>query len=717
MISVLRATLFALLFVICSSTNADEIQDYDWPDFEEIEAQARESESTKYLAKLFGTWVYGTGIEDVVMGEEQGARTPLSVFGNAIAGAGVTLFSLLAGYVVLVGLIRTAQTGEFGGRDWDMTWVLGRMLGTVIMIAPLNGMPAGQHLVIAVAKYSSATADIVWARTLRAIGHERTRVDQTFNAQLSVDDGMRLVGRAIAHGACLEAKYNENSVVWQQEGVSQADIDRMIARFGLDCGMDLEAIGAQASGAFSSEVKAKESLDWTWAPEAERRNARMRAAAMAVAKRYYTQAFNLGRKLAGDNVQAADVAYTAVQLASGFVRDFKKETNAAMAKDAQSNIDAFAREAQRAGWVEAGVLYRQLAAQQTAIANAMSDAAGFGGESISPEERFPTPGVDDMAFAATNKAYRVWEEGALGGLLNATSAADDTRASDQAKAAHALGDVTEFFGLNILRAGNSADPITVATAWGRALGTVAQADMFAQLNPVYKIATKIADEVTEGKISLLRNILFGAAMFLTVVVPALPWVYMLLAVISWLTHVAEMYICAPLWIAAHAAPEGRDHTSNLAAKGYNNFLFVTLFPILAIGGLIAAMAVSWVGISLLNHSLAGQFVSELGGYSGAWALITRGLPTLLGFILLYCALLWMVLTTSFNLVQAFPRTILDWLSTAPAGASAFQQAAEHAGGMAIGVYNRGGGHSAGHMVGGPKAHKAIGQQPKQHKGS
>ena len=137
------------------------------------------------------------------------------------------------------------------------------------------------------------------------------------------------------------------------------------------------------------------------------------------------------------------------------------------------------------------------------------------------------------------------------------------------------------------------------------------------------------------------------------------------AIISWLIYVAEMFIAAPFWVVANALPEGDTFLSNVAKKGINNVMFIALFPVLAIGGLVASLSVSWIGISLLNHFAYLAFKGMEG-----WTLPFD----IVGIVLIYVVLAWMIMMNSLSLIQVFPRTILNWLSLSQPGLNQFEGA-------------------------------------------
>jgi conjugal transfer/type IV secretion protein DotA/TraY len=345
----------------------------------------------------------------------------------------------------------------------------------------------------------------------------------------------------------------------------------------------------------------------------------------------------------------------------------------------------YGQEAQKYCWVSAGNFYRVLATQQTAINAALNEAANVGGDHINPEALTSGLPTDDLIYYNTNHAItqadraREMYEGSLiaraaGAIYSTSPIGLVDKYSDDATEIGADG--LDAIGLNLFRAGETTDPLVASSNIGHGLVALSVGGKIASMLPGVKKATKASG--MDGAINTVLTILFIVGVFLGDILPSLPWVYFLFGTIAWLVHVTEMFVSAPLWIAAHAAPEGNAHTSNLASKGYNNMLYVMLYPVLSIGGFVAAMSINWIGMYMLNQLIGEQFANQLGGGLG---LLTHGLGTLVGFAFLYLACAWILVNTSFNLIQSFPRTILNWLSTAPAGGNAYDEG----GGQVIGV--------------------------------
>jgi len=156
-----------------------------------------------------------------------------------------------------------------------------------------------------------------------------------------------------------------------------------------------------------------------------------------------------------------------------------------------------------------------------------------------------------------------------------------------------------------------------------------------------------------------------SGVILGVILPNLPWIFFLFAIISWLIYVAEMFIAAPFWVVANALPEGDTFLSNVAKKGINNVMFIALFPVLAVGGLVASLSISWIGISLLNHFAYLSF-KRMEGWTLPFDVV--------GIVLTYVVLAWMIMMNSLSMIQMFPRTILNWLSLSQPGLNQFDDA-------------------------------------------
>jgi len=432
-------------------------------------------------------------------------------------------------------------------------------------------------------------------------------------------------------------------------------------------------------------------LDLWYKPEEIHRGEIIRSATTAVAQQYYFRGFKVGTDTVNQDLPNDYAAAKVPQIAKDFQDTIKKTVQDQLQAGYNNSATMYGSEAQRYGWVSAADFYRVLAAEATSVNAALNAAVSVGGHNLNPEGLTSSLPSDDLIYYNANRAITVgdqvqelYQNSVLPGIVQSSVAYQ----GGQFAANHA-GDALDSVGLNLLRAGDTTDPLITASNVGHGLVTLATAGTIAtQVIPQGKLA-KMA---TGDMLPIILTILFVVGVFLGDILPSLPWVYFLFGTIAWLVHVTEMFVSAQLWVAAHAAPEGSNHTSNLAAKGYNNMLYVMLYPVLSIGGFVAAMSINWIGMYMLNQLIGQQFMNQLGGGLG---LLTHGIGTLVGFAFLYLACAWIIVNTSFNLITAFPRTILNWLSTAEPGHNAFDNGGHQVLGSGVGVLrSMGGPHRA-----------------------
>ena len=632
-----------------------------------LAAQIQQSGSVQLLAKLFGSWVLnlyggsGQGVTEV--------STPITLFAALIGMAGWTLFLILAGYVGIVGLIKSATDGEFLGRDWSATWVLARVLAALVLSAPISatgsgsgiGISVGQSLVIRAAMLSSAAADIVWGKTLAALAQERISTDPSLAVSVNVSDydAWTLLQKGFAQGVCVSTKAVYDPALSTQSTETPV---KDVAQFANDCGMDTRSIDKVAAGVQLQDTESVNSggINLWYLPEQTHRAKVIADAARSIAETYYEQAVNLGRQTVASGGDPFAVKPQIAQLVTAMQSALQQGVQTQLQSSYQVASQQFASDAQKFGWVSAGNYTRVLAVQQTAVNSALSTALDIGGRAVDPSSiAHGVPG-DDMIYYNVTRA--VTFEDYAKPVANAASATGSV-------VSQASGALFDALGVNLLQGGVTRDPLMVSANIGHGMQTVSQWYFVAKLvGPGF--FAKVSSIFMGSGIDTFMAILFGIGILLGDVIPSLPWLFFLFGTIAWLIHVCEMFTSAPLWIAAHAAPEGRAHTSNLAAKGYNNLLFVMLYPTLAIGGFVAASAVCWIGMFLLNQLIAEQFLSQLGGIVGG---VAHGLGTVLAFAGIYLVGAWMIVNMSFSLIQSFPRTILNWLSASEAGMNAFEQ--------------------------------------------
>ncbi|MDR1037387.1 MAG: DotA/TraY family protein [Deltaproteobacteria bacterium] len=121
--------------------------------------------------------------------------------------------------------------------------------------------------------------------------------------------------------------------------------------------------------------------------------------------------------------------------------------------------------------------------------------------------------------------------------------------------------------------------------WGRAVGAVTGGATSAAAGLVRGAAAGMAPYML-----LLSILLISYGFFLAYFLPALPFVLWISGALSWLVLVVESLAAAPLWLAAHALPDGEGLAGAHGRRGYMMFLAVVLRPPLMVFGFLLAMA-------------------------------------------------------------------------------------------------------------------------------
>jgi hypothetical protein len=153
---------------------------------------------------------------------------------------------------------------------------------------------------------------------------------------------------------------------------------------------------------------------------------------------------------------------------------------------------------------------------------------------------------------------------------------------------------------------------------------------------------------------IISLILISYGFFLAYFLPALPFILWISGVLGWLILVLESLIAAPLWIAAHALPEGEGVAGAHGRKGYLLFLGVLLRPPLMIFGFLLAMALLNGLGRIIGHVfsvfgfdfLEGSFL----GISGFMAF-----SVILGIVIVTAA--WKL----FGLCVYLPDKVVSWI--------------------------------------------------------
>lgn len=159
-------------------------------------------------------------------------------------------------------------------------------------------------------------------------------------------------------------------------------------------------------------------------------------------------------------------------------------------------------------------------------------------------------------------------------------------------------------------------------------------------------------------LSMLMTIGLGAGFVLYFLVPMLPFMYFIFAVVGWVSEIFEAIVAMPLWALAHIRIEGDGLPGQAASAGYYLIFAIFTRPIFIVFGLIGAYASFMVGIYLLHNTfdIAVQSIDNQTGFQA-------GLFDSLGFTIIYVIIVYNMANTSFQMIDQVPNQIMRWFGS------------------------------------------------------
>lgn len=147
------------------------------------------------------------------------------------------------------------------------------------------------------------------------------------------------------------------------------------------------------------------------------------------------------------------------------------------------------------------------------------------------------------------------------------------------------------------------------------------------------------------------------------VLPAIPIIFWVRALTSWILLVCETLLGAPFWAAAHVLPEGQGFAGQHARQGYLMLLDVFLRPVLLVVGAIMAMLLVQVFCAVLAEILGMWAVStnQAAGYKIAGIIFTA-------FVIIYLTY-ESIKTIYMQALCGFHEQVLKWCGNFMGGRS------------------------------------------------
>jgi len=184
----------------------------------------------------------------------------------------------------------------------------------------------------------------------------------------------------------------------------------------------------------------------------------------------------------------------------------------------------------------------------------------------------------------------------------------------------------------------------------------------------------LAALATSGLIQPYLLVALGMGFMLSIYLPLTPFITWIGGIVSWFIIVCEAILAAPLWALTHMDTEG-EGMGQKTAHGYIFFLNLVFRPVLmVIGFLFAGAAVIVLGTFVM--SIFGVAIASLqmdGSVTGSWT----GLFSILGFTIVFFALMSIVIHGCFNAIHIIPDQVIAWVGGHGGGAQMGKDAQQH----------------------------------------
>lgn len=384
---------------------------------------------------------------------------------------------------------------------------------------------------------------------------------------------------------------------------------------------------------------------------------------------------SLASQLANPDVPASDIEPQALAKAANSINQSILNDLKSYAQNGQlhSKLQDFEQNAKQYGWFMAGSSYWSIAWINQEVREAMYSGISYNAPEYTKSELYGmTHGLQDFEAIQERVAnYIRTAYGARRGISDETAA---PAATDETRA---LGDIGNWLRatLNKLIAGNilptaveslsSQDPIMavsnigdylIGSAWGlaTALGAVDVAHSMGKAIPFIGKAVPNLDKYISFILFavFLPLLLYGLA--LAYYLPAIPFIRWISALIGWIILVVEALVAAPLWLCAHALPDGEGAAGQHGKRGYFLLLGIVLRPPLMVTGFFAAVIL----MNVLGKILGAGFEMFIGGTAQTKIIGLTGtfsMLVILGIVVIMSA------NKFFSLIHYLPEHVTNWI--------------------------------------------------------
>ena len=633
--------------------------------------------SVEKLAAVFGPII--TSIRDGGSGNET-ETTTLGTMISVLNAACLFVGMLFTTFISMRSIVDSAESAEVLGKKMSSPWLPIRITAGASMLLPLSsGYSAIQVIVIWCVLQGVGIADKIWSAGIDKIS------DQGWIAPPILPETRKLAAIVLRSEVCAGAMNN----TYAAQGLDTKVAPYTVGAASAGGSYEISSIEWRASSGYKDNtVCGGVTLTKNKNDQGDMSSitSDIQSAQITALQTMISELQPIADKIVAGNDGSVSVA-SIDRAADNYTSSLSQAVNSIIQSKTQGAKTEFLKTAQEAGWIYAGTWFPHLSHLNDALQSAMNAVPVGQSISITSKEAEDSLVAYKDAISATNALLASSDES----LQNYTeksiengNGSDDLFDKIVAKLSAPMLKMLDWMTHTI--GGSNLNHVSQMKSFGDGLIWCGVA-FFAAIFSISGVAGSHAAEGTAGwvfdgaaaiasvspTLSVIVISLFGLGIMLAVYMPLIPWVTWMTSVVNWFVLVIEAIIVAPIWAAAHIAPEGHDVVGR-AAQGYSLLFSVIFRPALMIFGFYAGFLLTEPVSALINSS----FMTIV---SGTQAGSMSGMIIIIGYTCVYVSISITVTHLCYSLIHWVPDNCLRWIASATSGLTGAERAGDDAKGM------------------------------------
>lgn len=640
----------------------------------------------KYLSNGFGVPITGVPVA-AVDGVVEGFQKMMALYSTAmLLVAGFILF-----YIITSAIAATAHEGRFGGSSFNQIWAPIRLVVAIGLLVPMpmaagfNGYNSGQYIVMKMAEFGSGLATNLWVPFATSLADKADVISTP-----GVKPAAQAVIGVLRNEFC--RKLHDGIVATQSSG--QAPIDpRLFVQGGVHTIYYNNPASTTSGfcGATRYEKATAGTIGINISNGFETAYSNMLGQVKALADTllstaYYSPGSNTLTPDSPFQGAEEDVKILLANELTRIVTDYQNELGTVLVStlgpQTRAARDEMTTTVENTGWAGASLWFNAIARLNAEVMTAargiptaakgtliltkgevsLSGGTTLTGAIAKGLEKFDWFLQNSGAFVPVATAG----SGIIGGAVS-TSAVTAGLTNETM----AFGDLSEGVGIALRKVFTSD---FLGGPFGQ-IGVGVEAHI-SEINPLAELAAigdwmlnkSLALLAIAGVTSLLTNMVglflfviatagFGAGMLLFYVLPLMPFIRSMFAIVGWLLNILEGVVAIPLIAVAHLSTKGEGISGDMARSAYFTILSIFLRPALLIVGLITALMMFTVAVGVLND----MYKAAVLGWRGTGTGEAGGGLSIVVYTVMYAVIAYMLCNLCFKLIEEIPNKALTWI--------------------------------------------------------